>query len=165
MYPQPHEGIRGTIRDEPWLSKDAEMVPVRDAIAGLTHQLWLVTLAESAHGALTTTHAYATHSRINAHQPGDLVIEVSRALHSQDPKMRHWGFGYLLAERQEWCKSDEDWLAECAAEEWDPATEERTTERATYIQYGPRPEDICRWHNAMFDSVPLDLLPEHVSGR
>lgn len=72
--------------------------------------------------------------RIAAHhqevQVGDLVMELTRAAWSKDPHYRKIGFGYLVA-------IDGD---------------------THYIQYGPSPDDIAEWGNAMLVRVPDEAV-------
>lgn len=69
--------------------------------------------------------------RMSDPQVGDLVVELS-ALHHDDPS-RYQGIGYLLGIRYE-----------AGGDAW-------------YVQYGPSPEDVCRWTNAEFIAVDLGM--------
>lgn len=61
---------------------------------------------------------------------GDLVLELTRASWTKDPKLKAMGFGYLVA------RTGETW----------------------HVQYGPDEDDICAWGNAMFIRVPAAAL-------
>lgn len=89
--------------------------------------------------------------RQNPH-PGDLVMvpdSMSRRATCDD---RRHGWGYLLAVRHEPMFTDEDWLRIVTEE--DPEYGPRPIEKVFYIQYGPNPQDVCRWENASVMAVP-----------
>lgn len=63
-------------------------------------------------------------------QVGHLVLELTRASWSKDPHYRKIGFGYLIA----------------------------TDGSTHYIQYGPNPDDVAEWGNAMLVRVPDEAV-------
>jgi len=65
--------------------------------------------------------------------------------------------GYFLAEREEWAQTDESWGSFKAGEVeagYEVSEEDRITDKASYIQYGPNPEDVCRWTNCRVWAIP-----------
>jgi hypothetical protein len=95
------------------------------------------------------------YERVRRPQVGDLVVETS-TLYRAAPDGRLKSFGILLEHRDEWGETDEEWAA--AKIEDDTLTEaDRTTDHAWYVQYGPEPDDVCRWVNCSFITVPIDL--------
>lgn len=64
-----------------------------------------------------------------------------RALSDRDPSP-YRSFGYLVANRQEPLYDTAAW------EEVKDEFEVCPMQRVYYIQYGPAPEDVCRWEDA-----------------
>ena len=152
-WPQPYEGITGTDRDDWLLSLDERAVTHRDALIAMARHLHRATLVGNPAPVVR-----AMGDRLRAPEPGDLVVEASRVIYGRtDLDTRIRGFGILLARRKEWCCTDEQWIAECEAEGWDPVTEERMTDKAIYIQYGSSAGDIYRWHNADIVVLPVQV--------
>ena len=152
-WPQPHQGITGTDRDDDLLSLDMRAVAHRDALIAMARHLSAATLVGDPAPVVR-----AMSDRIRHPEPGDLVVETSRVIYGRcDLDTRIKGFGILRASRREWYSTDEQWAAECEAEGWDVATEERTTDTAIYIQYGSAAADICRWENAEVMSLPIQV--------
>ena len=168
-WPQPREGITGTLHEPPGvLSLEDDAVEVRRALMGVTRCLMRATLVGDPAPVVARMH-----ERMRDPQPGDLVMETSSTyrLHAED---FYRAFGILLAHRTEWWTTDAEWektVAEDRAaheeflngpysipgdrdEPWEPV--ERTTDHAWYVQYGPKPEDVCRWVNCEFVTVPAD---------
>lgn len=103
--------------------------------------------------------------RLRHPRVGDLVFEETsfwgswRRGHPQEGNAWCKGFGFLLDDRVEWAETDADW--ELHRAEWlndldDDQTGERPTDHAWYVQFGPMPEDVCRWVNCSFVAIPLD---------
>lgn len=67
---------------------------------------------------------------------GDLVLELTRASWSKNPHYRKIGLGYLVA-------TDGD---------------------THYIQYGPEPDDVAEWGNAMLVRVPDEAVTFALEG-
>lgn len=143
-YPQPHEGITGTARTEPWLGLTDELIPVRQQIIITAAHLYETCIAGGSAPYVRDRFTRMIRPRI-----GDLVIEQS-SFRGYDP---HHGFGYLVAVQEEWICSDEDW-ATLLAEEDALTDAHRANDTATYIQHGPAPADLTRWLNAGFIAVP-----------
>jgi len=87
-------------------------------------------------------------------RPGDLVVipdALSRRATSTDDKSTQlMGLGYLVEGRYEPAVTEEIW-AEYGESDWGG---ECPREKAWYVQYGPNPEDVCRWENASCQAVP-----------
>lgn len=75
-------------------------------------------------------------------RPGEFAVEETVLLGWAGGNW-YQGFGILLARRRE---------RPCDA---DPRTEE-----AWYIQYGPRPDDVCRWANSSFAAIPAEIIQD-----
>lgn len=137
---QPYEGIYGAFRDNFLLSLEDEATEHREA---------LMRMAKHLRAALLTGHPAPIATRIweqvSKPEPGDLVVETTRALHSLD----HQGFGILLAHRTEWAESDK------ARAQYDYPGEERPREDVWYVQYGNGHRDIARWQDCEFMTLPV----------
>jgi hypothetical protein len=171
-WPQPLEGVTGD--DAIWaralLSLDEDAVPFRNALLAMTRHLGSATLVGDPAPVVRRMG-----DRMRNPLPGDLVAS-SFALMSRDADTRLKGLGVLLcAERREWAETDAQWEAWCATERAaacenysGPEAEEmaayttgddnRATDSAYYIQYGPGARDICRWHNDNCVMVPVDAV-------
>lgn len=167
-YPQPREGITGTARGaDDLLSLEASALAARKVIIGMTAVLQRVTLVGDP--APVTKRVY---ERMKNPQPGDLVLETSTMYRESE----HWytRLGILLAHRTEWFETDAEWEQQVAAERaahdqflrgpygrpgdadipFEP--DERMTDHAWYIQYGPQADDVFRWVNCSFVAIPAD---------
>jgi hypothetical protein len=171
-WAEPHRGVAGVERDDDLLDLSDRAVARR--------KLMLVTV-RALHDALLVGNPaprvkrmYDRFGRDNA-QVGDLVAEVT-TLH--DHEMR--GFGILVEHREEWASTAAEWqkVIEDERVAWeegsyegpfDPDGEDyiRQTDHAWYVQYGPRPGDLCRWTNCSFVAVPTsaDQLDERMLGE
>lgn len=166
---EPHEGIAGTVRSD-------DLLDIHDA--ALARREIMIVMAKALHDALLVGNPaprvkrmYDRFGRDNA-RPGDLVVEVS-TLHDHEQK----GFGILVEHREEWASTLADWerVIEEEREAWnedyepfDPDSEDliRQTDHAWYVQYGPKPGDVCRWTNCSFVAVPTsdEQLEERLFG-
>lgn len=168
-HPQPYEGITGTDRTEDdLLSLEDVAIRRRLLIKGLANCLRKATLVGNPAPIVTRMN-----ERMRNPQPGDLVMEESTT-YRRDEDIQVKGFGILIAHRQEWWQTDEEWAKQVeqeradheeflrsdyaqtgdADEPWEP--EERGTDHAWYVQYGPKAGDICRWTNCAFTVIPTD---------
>lgn len=147
-WPQPHEGVTGTERDEPFLSLDESVVSIRDTLRGLAQHLQTATLVGNPAPVVARMS-----ERIRSPRPGDLVVEVS-TLYGPFGDRVIKGIGILLVERREWWETDDEWRAQIERGEVYP-DEERSTDHAWYIQYGPHAADVCRWTNCSFIVLPM----------
>jgi hypothetical protein len=168
-WPQPREGITGTLHDPPGiLSLEEDAVEVRRALMGATRCLMRATLVGNPAPVVARMS-----TRMRDPQPGDLVMETSSTCRLQAEDFCR-AFGILLAHRTEWWTTDAEWEQSVAGERaahkeflrgpyaipgdrdepWEP--DERMTDHAWYVQYGPQPQDVCRWVNCEFAAVPAD---------
>lgn len=164
-WPQPHEGITGTDRPGWLLSLDEEAVPFRNAIIALARHLQSAVLVGNPAPVVRRMNDRMRHPEI-----GDLVV-TNMALMTRDLDTRLKGLGVLLSPgypgRREWFETDKEWAAFCAREaaaSTDPETlaliisdENRTTDTAFYVQYGPDAGDRCRWVNDTCMMVPAGI--------
>ena len=153
-WPQPHEGISGTDLTGHWLlSLDERAVAHRDTLLAMALHLRTATLVGSPAPVVQRMS-----ERMRNPVPGDLACSAE-AMHRgprADLDYRTKGLGILLARRREWAETHAEWTHACLLNRWDPLTEERITDDAYYLQYGPEPGDVCRWHN----SAPVGLLTQ-----
>lgn len=167
-YKQPHEGIAGTSRDDDLLSLEDAAIPHRMAIMGVANCLRKAVMVGQPAPIVQRMS-----ERMRDPQPGDLVMEES-TIWSRDQDTRIKAFGILIEHREEWWETDEVWAKMVeeertgheeflrgpyaqpgdADEPWEP--DERRTDHAWYIQYGPKATDICRWVNCSFVTIPTD---------
>lgn len=167
-FPEPHEGVAGTDRDDDLLSLEDAAVPRRLLMGGMAKCLRDAVLVGNPAPSVARMW-----QRMKDPQPGDLVIETS-TLFRRDEDTRIKAMGILVAHRVEWCQKDADWEAEIERERaaheeflrgpyshpgdgpFDPSDHERLTDHAWYVQYGPKAGDICRWENCDFMMIPAD---------
>lgn len=137
------------------LSPEEETMPARRALIAMSANLKRATLVGSPAPIVADMG-----DRLRKPQPGDLVVEDSQGHYLARKQVGDWyrALGVLLLQRREWVSTDGDWRAEMAAEGY--GEDERVSEDVTYIQYGPAPEDVCRWHNCEFRMVPIDEFLE-----
>lgn len=166
---QPYEGINGTARTgDDLLSLEDEAIAVRKVLVNLMTVIRKTTLVGQPAPIVRDIS-----DRMGHPVPGDLVVEASTTLHRQTGDW-YRGFGILLEHRREWWETDADWEVMVAQgradheeflrgpyahpgdadEPWEP--DERRTDDAWYVQYGPGERDICRWVNCEFMMVPTD---------
>lgn len=147
---QPHEDITGVDRTgDPLLCLEDDHLPVKAALIVMARHLSTATMVGNPAPVVERMGG-----RLRSPQVGDLVVEQSNAA-----SMRRdgWGrgFGYLVERRREWWHTDEEWTALLADGEY-AEDDERPTDDAWYIQYGPAAADICRWTNCSFLVIPID---------
>ncbi len=158
--PQPFEGIAGTHRADDLLSLEDAAMPRRRMMimVGLCLQA-AVTVGSPA----PVVRRIA--ARMNDPRPGDLVFEASSAWR---PGRELRGMGILLAHRDEWLDSDTDWETQVAGEAGESRSEDdRPSGHFWYIQYGPGPQDVRRWHDCVFLALPVsdeDAIATYGSG-
>lgn len=150
-WPQPWEGVNGTVRDgDDLLSLEESAIPRRDMMIGMARCLSSATLVGQPAPVVRRMS-----DRMRAPQPGDLVFERTMTSRGGDSALK--GFGILLLKRREWAETDEDFAREMADEpEEFRGDDNRCTDTAWYVQYGPGERDICRWVNAEFTAIPVD---------
>jgi len=144
-YFQPHEGMKGIDRTgDPFLAEEVveRMIAMADALDRLSL------------GPTPTAQHYRQRAQVL--KVGDLVW-VFDTISMKNPETRYKGLGYFLDARKEWFETDEAWeasKAEEAAAGYEMGEENRATDFAYYIQYGPNPEDVCRWTNCRVIALP-----------
>ena len=111
-YPQPREGITGTERTEDdLLALNDKAVARRLLMIGTVKALRTATLVGNPAPVVAEMWA-----RMQDPQPGDLVMESGTPFRKSDPDAQIKGFGILIAHREEWASTDEEWAATLAEE-------------------------------------------------
>lgn len=159
-WPEPHQDITGHKRDyNDLLSLRPEAIAVRDIIRTLAYHLWDAVLVGDPAPRVRRMYEFMSATP----KIGDLVIEQS-TFWSSDEDQRTRGFGFLVATRKEWATTNAEHQAEvdrekayCAEHNLEYVPDERFTDYAWYVQYGPEPADVCRWHNCSFMVVPFNI--------
>lgn len=151
---QPHEDIRGQdlthLGDLLCLGDEAQAH--RSLIVSTAHLVMHVCLALNP-----TPNQQQIDHRLRHPRVGDLVFEETsfwgsyRKGHPLEGNAWCKGFGFLIDERVEWAHTDEAW--EQLEEEHGG---NRPTDHAWYVQFGPSPEDVCRWVNCSMIAIPVD---------
>jgi hypothetical protein len=152
-WPQPGDGIAGALHDPPGvLSLDEDALATRRMLMSVTRCLMRATLVGEPAPVVSRMYERMRHP-----EPGDLVMETS-STSRLNTDVFYRAFGVLLDHpRTEWQETDAQWQAGMAGEpESLRGDGNRCTDYAWYVQYGPRPEEVCRWHNADFVMVPAD---------
>lgn len=150
-YAQPYEGVAGTLRDQDdLLSLEDKAMPRRAMIMAMAWNLNIATLQ----------YGNKWNERIRNPQVGDLVVETSRGITTLRRNLEYKAFGYLLAHREEWSETDEQYAKAVADGDYGEG-DKRWHDDTWYVQYGPQPEDVCRWSNCSFiaAAVSLDFRP------
>lgn len=143
-YKQPHEDVRGTDRTDMILSLEEGAQSHRDMILTLARVIQRATLVGDPAPIVTEIYNRLTDPKI-----GDFVVEVGGP-YKRDAASRAHSFGVLVEHRREWWESDAEWAG---SDDNDP--DDRLTDEAWYVQYGPSAADICRWTDARFVSLNL----------
>ena len=154
---QPNEGVTGTLRSDDLLSLADEAVNRRAIMMAMGYSYYRLAL-DGLFGKGGGGRAWVRCQKV---QPGDLVMESMRGVLSlRDNGCDPRAFGILLDRRNEWAHTDEEWQ-DYLTSEGHAADEERETRPVEhdvfYVQYGPQPDDICRWMNCTFIALPTSL--------
>jgi hypothetical protein len=152
-WPEPHEGVVGVDRSGDWLlSLDERAVAHRDAILGLAYHVWSATSVGSPAPVVERMD-----ERLRNPVPGDFVWVIDGGLDSRkrDLDRRIKALGFLVVARREWWTTTAEWERMLADDER-YADDERDTDMAWYVQYGPDPADVCRWTGCTVLVVPVD---------
>lgn len=161
-WPQPHEGVTGIKRTrDDLLALDEAAMQRRVVILQIATELWRAAL-NGAH----TESGRELYERMANPRMGDLVVETvgmrtPLGRDSDGDARAVTCFGILLGQRTEWSCTDEKWReyqAEAEAEGYTLADADRITDEGTYVQYGPEPQDICRWANCSLIALPTGML-------
>ena len=155
---QPHEDVVGQVLDNlgDLLCLSDEAQAHRSLIVSTAHLVLKACLS-----GMPTPSQREIDKRMRNPRVGDLVFEESsfwgsyRKGHLQEGNAWCKGFGFLVEDRLEWAQTDELWEQLTSEGAFDVG-EDRPTDRAWYIQYGPSPEDICRWVGASVVAIPVD---------
>lgn len=148
QWKQPREDVTGADRDDYLLSLDDQAIAHREALRAMAFHLQTACMVGNPAPIVTRMS-----DRIRNPRPGDLVVESSTR-YRHDPDSRLKAFGILLEHREEWWETDAEWEA-YKAEDGTITDEDRRTDRAWYVQYGPDPGDVYRWVNCSFVVVPV----------
>ena len=144
--------------DDPLLSLDDATDPFRTLIA--RSQWYFNFVTGMPHAPIHKRWS----ERMYNPRSGDLVYVPDRILggpRGGDLKTRMQSFGYYVLGRMEPAYSAEDW--EQVKDEYDGAP--CPTEDVFYVQYGPSPEDVCRWGNATCHVIATAETTREVRGR
>lgn len=148
-FPEHHEGVAGTQRDDYLLQLDDKATTHREAIRAAGFHAYRALISPRS------AFAQEMADRIRNPRIGDLVVEWTTVFRS-DPDTRLKSLGFLVAKREEWSTTEAAWTAAKAG--GDGTTDaDRYTETVWYVQYGPSPRDICRWVNCEFLAVITDV--------
>lgn len=149
-YPQPRQGITGVARtDDDLLALDDKAIARRLLMIGTARALHSAVLVGNP--APKVAEMYA---RMTDPQPGDLVLETTSSSRRGSTDTQIKGFGILIAHREEWASTDEEWAAEIIDDPTIDADRDRFHDHAWYVQYGPAATDVCRWTNCEFIAIP-----------
>ena len=145
-WPQPFEGITGQDRDDDLLSVEP----------GAMHRRRMMIMMGLCLRAATLGHPAPMVKRMAERmadpRPGDLVFEWSTARRAGSELP---GLGVLIAHRREWSETDAEWAAQMAELPPDLRDDDdRGTDVAWYVQYGPTAEHVHRWVNAECLALP-----------
>lgn len=157
-WPEPHENVKGVDRTiDDLLSLDPAALRRRVIILDIARHLWQATL-RGAHNE----YGRGAYERMAKPRMGDLVVETGGMAHPSKAdrdgsQLAIHSFGIMLGERTEWSCTNEKWR-EYLAEDPDLTDDDRATDSAAYVQYGPKAEDICRWVNCSIIALPTGTL-------
>ena len=157
---QPHEDIRGED-----LSHLGHLLCLSDEAQA--HRSLIVSTAHLVLNACLSVNPTPNQQQIDYRlrhpRVGDLVFEESsfwgsyRKGHPLEGNSWCRGFGFLVEERVEWWHTDADWASRLEdVDYFGLELGERPTDHAWYVQFGPAPEDICRWVNCSIVAIPVD---------
>lgn len=137
------EPLEGDVADI--LSLQDEAMAARAALVAMSRHLQHATAVGRPAPIVADMRA-----RLSSPAIGDLVVEVTSGYRQARARAGDWyrALGVLLLHRRELVDPGEG-----------PGDE--LTDEAWYIQYGPAPDDVCRWANSDFEVVPWsrDVLP------
>jgi hypothetical protein len=144
-YPGHHEGIVGEdLPDAGWLSLEETNRQTKRLLSLLLHE---------SYGALLSVNGDGWR-RMSRPEVGDLVVESSGFWPRRGWETECKSLGILLAQREEWVHTDQQWDEVKGDWEGDP----RPHEPVFYVQYGQSANDVCRWANASFIGVSRESV-------
>jgi hypothetical protein len=149
----------GTDRsDDPLMNLDPVTEPFKTA---LMRGQWYLTYVT---GYAQAPIARQWSERMYHPRPGDLVYVIDRILggpRDQGADTRVKSFGYYLCARHEPMYDPEAWAEVADQYEGKPCP----TEKVFYLQYGPNPDDVCRWENAECRVIATEETTREARGR
>lgn len=142
---------------DPLLSPDEAVVPF---IRLLLSSQWY---ANYLYGMANAPIGVRWQKRRRSPQPGELCYVTDHAGNprSDDDTIRK-AFGYFLGEQQEPIYSEEVWQ-EVRGQYY--GRQDCPTEDVFYIQYGPKPGDVCRWENASCQAIATRAISDELHDR
>jgi hypothetical protein len=152
------ERLLGTDRTgDPLLSLDEACVPWRRLL--ISSQWW----ANYLHGIPYAPIGVDWQERQRKPRPGELCFATDHAISPDaDDKLIAKSFGYFLGEQREPIYDDETWAE--VQDQYDDR-KDCPTERIFYIQYGPAPDDVCRWENAQCQVIATRAISDELHDR
>jgi hypothetical protein len=152
------ERLHGTDRtDDPLLNLDEAFLPFRVLVMS---SQWYATYLFGMAGAPI---GIDWQRRYRKPKPGELCFATDHAINPRaEPGTAMKSFGYFLGEQQEPIYDDETWAE--VQDQYDDQTE-CPTERIFYIQYGPKPDDVCRWENAQCQVIATRAISDELHDR
>lgn len=135
---QPHEGVMGINRSgDPVL----EYPGMSDLIGRLTVRLKSARL-------LAAQAVPAEYQNMFDVKEGELVVVEDPFLFKNvEQSTLYQAVGYFIGRRSEWWNENETWEKNKTEDETLTEDDRMVEPDAVYIQYGPKPEMICRWVN------------------
>lgn len=158
------ERLRGADRtDDPLLNLDEAFLPFRVLVmSSQWYATYLFGMAGSPLGI-------DWQRRYRKPRPGELCFATDHAINPRaDADTLMKSFGYFLGEQWEPVYDDETWEQVKDQYREDHQTIEevvRPTERVFYIQYGPKPDDVCRWENAQCQVIATRAVSDELHDR
>jgi hypothetical protein len=148
--------LTGTDRsDDPLLSLDDSVVALRRL---LISSQWYAT---HLYGMAGSPIGIEWQRRQRKPKVGELCFATDHAISpSADDDTIMKSFGYYLGEQQEPVYDEQAWESVRDQYEGDDCP----TERVFYIQYGPKPKDVCRWENAQCQVIATAEISKELHG-
>lgn len=152
------ERLHGIDRtDDPLLSLDESFLPFRVLVMS---SQWYATYLFGMAGAPI---GIDWQRRYREPKPGELCFATDWAINSRaDADTLMKSFGYFLGEQQEPIYDDETWAK---VQDQYGDRKDCPTERVFYIQYGPKPDDVCRWEDARCQVIATRAISDELHGR
>lgn len=152
------ERLHGTDRTgDPLLSLDEACLPIRVLVMS---SQWYATYLFGMAGAPIGIN---WQRRYREPRPGDLCFATDHAINPRaDADTLLKSFGYFLGEQREPIYDDETWAK--VQDQYDDR-KDCPTERVFYIQYGPKPDDVCRWEDAQCQVIATAEISNELHGR
>lgn len=152
------ERLRGTDRSgDPLLSLDGACIPLRRL---LLSSLWYTNYL---YGMAGSPIGIDWQRRMRRPQVGELCFVTDHAISpgAGDDTIAK-SFGYFLGEQREPVYDEKEWAE--VQDQYDDR-KDCPTERVFYIQYGPAPDDVCRWANADHQVIATQAISDELHNR